>query len=164
MTCRPRLRNGDRLCGRGNSAGRKPLVQTTGLRHVLIPVRACLGRALLGFKVNVEEAITLVVAIGPGELILQAPQEVTAHVDTHLHGLEQPAQVLLDVVDARLVVHKTVLVGVLVAHAVFGNEDLLVVGVALLDVDEQVEQALGIDDPVPVGGGDAGLVHVLANT
>ena len=70
---------------------------------------------------------------------------------------------LLDVVDARLVVHKAVFVGVLVAHAVFGNEDLLVVGVALLNVDEQVEQALGIDNPVPVGGGDAGLVHVLAN-
>ena len=70
---------------------------------------------------------------------------------------------LLDVVDARLVVHKTVLVGVLVAHAVLGDEDLLVVGVALLNVDEQIEQTLGIDDPVPVGGGDAGLVHVLAN-
>ena len=70
---------------------------------------------------------------------------------------------LLDVVDARLVVHKAVLVGILVAHAVLGNEDLLVVGIALLNVDEQVEQALGIDDPVPVGGGDAGLVHVLAN-
>ena len=70
---------------------------------------------------------------------------------------------LLDVVDARLVVHKTVLVGVLVAHAVFGDEDLLVVGVALLNVDEQIEQALGIDDPVPVGGRDAGFVHVLAN-
>ena len=71
---------------------------------------------------------------------------------------------LLDVVDARLVVHKTVLVGVLVAHAVLGDEDLLVVGVALLNVDEQIEQALGIDDPVPVGGGDARLVHMLANT
>ena len=71
---------------------------------------------------------------------------------------------LLDVVDARLVVHKTVLVGVLVAHAVFCNEDLLIVGVALLNVDEQIEQALGIDDPVPVGGGDARLVHMLANT
>ena len=70
---------------------------------------------------------------------------------------------LLDVVDARLVVHKTVLVGVLVAHAVLGDEDLLVVGVALLNVDEQIEQALGIDDPVPVGGGDARLVHMLAN-
>ena len=70
---------------------------------------------------------------------------------------------LLDVVDARLVVHKAVFVGILIAHAVFGNEDLLVVGVALLNVDEQVEQALGIDDPVPVGGGDAGLVHMLAN-
>ena len=70
---------------------------------------------------------------------------------------------LLDVVDARLVVHKTVLVGVLVAHAVFGDEDLLVVGVALLNVDEQIEQTLGIDNPVPVSGGDAGLVHVLAN-
>ena len=70
---------------------------------------------------------------------------------------------LLDVVDARLVVHKAILVGVLVAHAVLGNEDLLVVGVALLNVDEQIEQALGVDDPVPVGGGDAGLVHVLAN-
>ena len=70
---------------------------------------------------------------------------------------------LLDVVDARLVVHKTVLVGVLVAHAVLGDEDLLVVGVALLNVDEQIEQTLGIDDPVPVGGGDAGLVHMLAN-
>ena len=71
---------------------------------------------------------------------------------------------LLDVVDARLVVHKTVLVGVLVAHAVLGDEDLLVVGVALLNVDEQIEQALGIDDPVPVGGGDTRLVHMLANT
>ena len=130
---------------------------------MLVPVGACLGRALLGFKVNVEEAVTLVVAIGPGELILQAPQEVATHVDAHLHGLEQPAQVLLDVVDARLVVHKAVLVGILVAHAVFGDEDLLVVGVALLNVDEQIEQALGIDDPVPVGGGDAGLVHMLAD-
>ena len=70
---------------------------------------------------------------------------------------------LLDVVDARLVVHKAVFVEVLVAHAVLGNEDLLVVGVALLNVDEQIEQTLGIDDPVPVGGGDARLVHVLAN-
>ena len=66
----PRLRNGDRLCERGNSAGRKPLVQTTGLRHVLIPVGACLGRALLGLKVYVEEAVALVVAVGPGELVL----------------------------------------------------------------------------------------------
>ena len=114
-------------------------------------------------KLTAKEAVTLVVAIGPGELILQAPQEVAAHVDAHLHGLEQPAQVLLDVVDARLVVHKTVLVGVFVAHAVLGDENLLVVGVALLNVDEQIEQALGIDDPVPVGGGDARLVHVLAN-
>lgn len=73
VTCRPRLRNGDKLCEQGNYANCKPLVQTTGLRHVLVPVGACLGRALLGFKVNVEEAVTLVVAIGPGELILQAP-------------------------------------------------------------------------------------------
>ena len=33
----------------------------------------------------------------------------------------------------------------------------------MLDVHEQVEEPLRVDDPVPVGGGDARLVHVLAD-
>lgn len=51
--------------------------EQAGLRDVLVPVRACLGIALLGLKVDAEQAVTLVIAVGPGELVLQRPHEVT---------------------------------------------------------------------------------------
>ena len=70
------------------------------LGDALEPVRAGLGRALLGFKVNVEEAVALVIAVGPAELVLQAPHKVAANVDTAFDGLEDPAQVVFDVCDA----------------------------------------------------------------
>lgn len=44
--------------------------EQAGLRDVLVPVRARLGVALLGLKVDVEQAIALVIAVGPGELVL----------------------------------------------------------------------------------------------
>ena len=45
--------------------------EQAGLRDVLVPVRARLGIALLGLKVDVEQAVALVIAVGPGELVLQ---------------------------------------------------------------------------------------------
>ena len=39
--------------------------EQAGLRDVLVPVRARLGIALLGLKVDVEQAVALVVAVGP---------------------------------------------------------------------------------------------------
>ena len=62
---------------------------------------------------------------------------------------------LAHVIDARGVVDKAVLKVVLIAHAVLGDVDLLVVGVIVLNAEQQVVEALGIDDPVPVGGGYA---------
>ena len=63
---------------------------------------------------------------------------------------------LTHVVDTGSVIDKAVLEVVLVAHAVLGDIDLLVVGVIVLDAQQQVVQALGVDDPVPIGGGNAG--------
>ena len=62
---------------------------------------------------------------------------------------------LTHVVDARGVVDKAILEVVLIAHAVLGDVDLLVVGVIVLNAQQQVVEALGIDDPVPIGGGYA---------
>ena len=62
---------------------------------------------------------------------------------------------LAHVVDTRGVVDKAVLEVVLIAHAVLGDVDLLVVGVIVLNAQQQVVEALGIDDPVPIGGGYA---------
>ena len=65
--------------------------EQAGLRDVLVPVRARLGIALLGLKVDVEQAVALVIAVGPAELVLQAPHKVAANVDTAFDGLEDPA-------------------------------------------------------------------------
>ena len=62
---------------------------------------------------------------------------------------------LAHVVDARGVVDKAVLEVVLIAHAVLGDVNLLVVGVIVLNAEQQIVQALGIDNPVPIGGGYA---------
>lgn len=99
-----------------------------GLRDVLVPVRARLGIALLGLKVDVEQAIALVIAVGPGELVLQRPHEVTVDVHAAVDCLEDPCEMLTHVVDARGVIDKAVLKVVLIAHAVLGDVDLLVVG------------------------------------
>ena len=63
-------------------------LQAFGLGDAFEPVRAGLGRALLGFKVNVEEAVALVIAIGPRELVLQAPHKVAANVDAAFDGAD----------------------------------------------------------------------------
>ena len=136
-----------------------------GLRDVLVPVRARLGIALLGLKVDVEQAITLVVAVGPGELVLQRPHKVTVDVYAAVDCLEDPREMLTHVVDTRGVIDKAILEVVLIAHAVLGDVDLLVVGVIVLNAEQQVVEALGIDDPVPIGGGyafaHACLAHAL---
>ena len=129
--------------------------EQAGLRDVLVPVRARLGIALLGLKVDVEQAIALVIAVGPGELVLQRPHEVTVDVYAAVDCLEDPCEMLTHVVDARGVVDKAVLKVVLIAHAVLGDVDLLVVGVIVLNAEQQVVEALGIDNPVPIGGGYA---------
>ena len=72
---------------------------------------------------------------------------------------------LTHIVDARGVIDKAVLEVVLIAHAVLGDVDLFIVGVIVLNAEQQVVQALGIDDPVPIGGGyafaHACLAHAL---
>ena len=83
--------------------------EQAGLRDVLVPVRARLGIALLGLKVDVEQAIALVIAVGPGELVLQRPHEVTVDVYAAVDCLEDPCEMLTHVVDARCVVDKAVL-------------------------------------------------------
>ena len=80
-----------------------------GLRDVLVPVRAGLGIALLGLKVDVEQAVALVIAVGPGELVLQRPHKVTVDVYAAVDCLEDPREVLTHIVDARGVVDKAVL-------------------------------------------------------
>ena len=45
-----------------------------------------LAFAGVAVKVNVEEAVALVIAVGPAELVLQAPHKVAA-VDTAFDGL-----------------------------------------------------------------------------
>ena len=71
---------------------------------------------------------------------------------------------LAHVIDARGVVDKAVLKVVLIAHAVLGDVDLLVVGVIVLNAEQQIVQALGIDNPVPIGGGYAFAHACLTNT
>ena len=83
--------------------------EQAGLRDVLVPVRACLGVALLGLKVDVEQAVALVVAVGPGELVLQRPHKVAVDVHAAVDCLEDPCEMLTHVVDARGVVDKAVL-------------------------------------------------------
>ena len=83
--------------------------EQTGLRNVLVPVRARLGIALLGLKVDVEQAIALVIAVGPGELVLQRPHKVTVDVHAAVDCLEDPRETLAHIVDARGVVDKAVL-------------------------------------------------------
>ena len=117
--------------------------EQAGLRDVLVPVRACLGIALLGLKVDVEQAVALVIAVGPGELVLQRPHKVAVDVHTAVDRLEDPREMLAHVIDARGVVDKAVLKVVLIAHAVLGDVDLLVVGVIVLNAQQQVVQASG---------------------
>ena len=83
--------------------------EQAGLRDVLVPVRACLGITRLGLKVDVEQAVALVVAVGPGELVLQRPHKVTVDVYAAVDRLENPCEMLTHVVDARGVVDKAVL-------------------------------------------------------
>ena len=83
--------------------------EQAGLRDVLVPVRARLGIALLGLEVDVEQAIALVVAVGPGELVLQRPHKVAVDVHAAVDCLEDPCEMLTHVVDARGVVDKAVL-------------------------------------------------------
>ena len=117
--------------------------EQAGLRDVLVPVRARLGIALLGLEVDVEQAVALVVAVGPGELVLQRPHKVTVDVYAAVDCLEDPCEMLAHVVDARGVVDKAVLEVVLIAHAVLGDVDLLVVGVIVLNAEQQVVEASG---------------------
>ena len=91
------------------SARRKLGHEQAGLRDVLVPVRARLGIALLGLKVDVEQAVTFVIAVGPGELVLQRPHKVTVDVYAAVDCLEDPREVLTHIVDARGVVDKAVL-------------------------------------------------------
>ena len=90
-------------------APRKLGHEQAGLRDVLVPVRARLGIALLGLKVDVEQAVALVIAVGPGELVLQRPHKVTVDVHAAVNRLEDPREMLAHVVDARGVVDKAVL-------------------------------------------------------
>ena len=83
--------------------------EQAGLCDVLVPVRACLGIALLGLKVDVEQAVTFVIAVGPGELVLQRPHKVPVDVYAAVDCLEDPCEMLTHVVDARCVVDKAVL-------------------------------------------------------
>ena len=83
--------------------------EQAGLRDVLVPVRARLGIALLGLEVDVEQAIALVVAVGPGELVLQRPHKVAVDVHAAVNRLEDPREMLAHVVDVRGVVDKAVL-------------------------------------------------------
>ena len=80
-----------------------------GLRDVLVPVRARLGIALLGLKVDVEQAVALVIAVGPGELVLQRPHKVAVDVHAAVDRLEDPCEMLTHIVDARGVVDNAVL-------------------------------------------------------
>ena len=66
--------------------------EQAGLRDVLVPVRARLGIALLGLKVDVEQAVALVVAVGPGELVLQRPYKVTVDVHAAVRSEEHTSE------------------------------------------------------------------------
>lgn len=83
--------------------------EQAGLRDVLVPVRARLGIALLGLEVDVEQAVALVIAVGPGELVLQRPHKVTVDVHAAVDCLEDPCEMLTHIVDARGIVDKAVL-------------------------------------------------------
>ena len=83
--------------------------EQAGLRDIFKPVRARLGVTLLSLKVDVEQAVALVVAVGPGELVLQRPHKVAVDVHATVDCLEDPREVLAHVVDARGVVDKAVL-------------------------------------------------------
>ena len=76
--------------------------EQAGLRDVLVPVRARLGIALLGLKVDVEQAVTFVIAVGPGELVLQRPHKVTVDVYAAVDCLEDPREMLTHIVDELL--------------------------------------------------------------
>lgn len=49
------------------------LYDNAGLSEIVIPVSALFGIALLGIEVDIEQAIALLIAIGPGEDIHQRP-------------------------------------------------------------------------------------------
>ncbi len=69
--------------------------QPTRSRYLRKPVRRCLGYALLGLKVHVEEAVTLVVTIGPVGIIyalreagIRVPKDVSViGVDDSMVGV-----------------------------------------------------------------------------
>ena len=61
----------------GNTGSRAgTLLDHTGFRNLFVPVSTLFRIALLSFKIHIEEAITFLIAIGPGEYIHQRPQEV----------------------------------------------------------------------------------------
>ena len=69
-------------------------LEPAGLGEVLEPVSARLRVALLGLEVDVEQAVALVVAVGPAELVLQRPHEVAGDVHAALDGTVNPSEVL----------------------------------------------------------------------
>ena len=102
--------------------------------ELLVPECRLLDVAFLRVEVDVEQAVALVIAIGPRELVLQAPDKVALDVDALGTRLEHLLHVLVDKVDALGIGDDAVCVGlgVLVAQAVFGDIDDGEVGMVAL--------------------------------
>src|ERR1022692_407771 len=72
--------------------------------QIPVPAERGLRRALPGAEVDVHEAESLVVALGPLEVVHQRPGQVAAYVDAGRDGLVQCPEVAVQVPDPRLVI------------------------------------------------------------
>src|SRR5580693_2157797 len=72
--------------------------------HVAVPRERRLRCAPLGGEVHVHQAETLVVALGPLEIVQQGPDQVAAHVDACPDRIRYRPDVAVEVGDAGLIV------------------------------------------------------------
>src|SRR5574338_1085251 len=93
-------------CSTGRSAR-----QGVARRDVRVPARRLLDGPLAGLEVDPHEAEALRVALGPLEVVEQAPGVVAAHVGAVADRLPECAEVAAVELDPPLVAHDAVLVG-----------------------------------------------------
>ena len=118
--------------------------------------RRILGRAQLRRVVDVHEAEALLVAVAPLEVVHQRPREVSAHVHALAHRLVDGGEVAVEVARALRIVHVAGLDAVGAGHAVLGDVDRRQLRIALLELEQQVAQAVGEDLPAHLRALDAG--------
>ena len=118
---------------------------------LFVPERAVFGGAFLGFKIDVDDAEPLGVALGPLEVVDQRPDVVAVDRDAGLDGAVDLGEVGPDVIEAAHVLDLAVGGnGIVEAGPVLGYVDAFG-HIVPIHAGEGLEEALGIDVPAHTG-------------